>query len=70
LGALGDRQATLNLVAALNDNDQAVRQLAATSLGQIGDARAKTALFSALNDQSPSVRLQSALAWPNWEMRA
>lgn len=50
------------LVAALSDDDAAIRYWGATGLGNLGQAAASTqpALTAALNDPSPSVRIAAA----------
>ena len=50
------------LLAALEDEDPALRARAATLLGQIGDGRARVPLLMALVDEEPAVRTSAVLA--------
>ncbi len=50
------------LLAAVDDSDDEVRQLAITALGEIGDARAVPRLLRAAEDDRPSMRYQATIA--------
>ena len=50
------------LLAAVDDEDDEVRQLAITALGEIGDARAVPRLVRAAEDPRPSMRYQAVIA--------
>jgi HEAT repeat protein len=67
--ALGDvedsvekRRAVEALIAALDDNQYAVRAEACASLGQLGDASALPHLIKRLDDGEPAVRQNAAIA--------
>ncbi len=59
LGRIGDRRATVALIAALGDRELAVA--AAGALARIGDADAFEALIALLGDADPAIR-QSVIA--------
>jgi len=50
------------LVAAVDDDDDEVRQMALTALGEIGDERALTRMSRASHDEHASVRYQAVIA--------
>jgi HEAT repeat protein len=63
--ALADAEATERsdaLVAAIDDDDDEVRQLAITALGEIGDERAVPRLLRAAEDERASMRYQATIA--------
>ncbi len=56
------------LVAALEDDDDEVRQLAITALGEIGDERAVPRLVRAAEDERASMRYQAVIALARLEI--
>jgi HEAT repeat protein len=56
------------LIAALDDDDDEVRQLAITALGEIGDERAVPRLLQAAEDVRASMRYQSTIALARLEI--
>src|SRR6185312_9974327 len=55
------------LLAAVDDDDDEVRQLAITALGEIGDARAAPRLLRAAEDERPAMRYQATIALAHME---
>jgi HEAT repeat protein len=51
-----------DLIRAVDDDDDEVRQLAMTALGEIGDGRAAERLGKAAEDDRPSMRYQATIA--------
>ncbi len=63
--ALADAEATERsdaLLAAIDDDDDEVRQLAITALGEVGDERAVPRLLRAAEDERASMRYQATIA--------
>ena len=54
-----------DLIRAVDDDDDEVRQLAITALGEIGDARAVPRLARAAEDERASMRYQAVIALAN-----
>jgi HEAT repeat protein len=62
LGELGDKRTVEPLIAALQDEDESVREIAAGTLGRLGDERAVDPLTAALQDKNRFVREAAARA--------
>jgi HEAT repeat protein len=57
LGSIGDRSAFNQLIEAINDKDERVRQGVIIALGKIGEPKAFNLVLAALSDSSLNVRL-------------
>jgi hypothetical protein len=62
LGEIADTRAVEPLIAALEDDEEYVRQHAAEALGKIGDSRAVEPLIAVLDDISSGMREAGARA--------
>ena len=62
LESMGDAQAVLPLINALQDVDSTVRCFAISSLGALRDVRAVESLIPFLNDVEPDMRCAAAVA--------
>ena len=62
LESMGDAQAVLPLINALQDADSTVRRFAISSLGALRDVRAVESLTPFLNDVEPDMRCAAAVA--------
>lgn len=62
LGEVGDAQAILPLINALEDTDSTVRRFAISSLGHLRDLRAIDALIPFLADQEADMRCAAVIA--------
>ena len=62
LESMGDAQAVLPLINALQDVDSTVRRFAISSLGALRDVRAVESLIPFLNDVEPDMRCAAAVA--------
>ena len=60
--AEGGRVHAAPLIAAVDDDDDEVRQLAITALGELGEPSAVTRLVRAAEDDRPSMRYQAVIA--------
>ena len=62
LESMGDTQAVLPLIDALQDSDGTVRRFAISSLGALRDVRAAESLIPFLDDMEPDMRCAAAVA--------
>ena len=62
LESMGDTQAVLPLITALQDADSTVRRFAISSLGALRDVQAVEPLIPFLNDAEPDMRCAAAVA--------
>lgn len=62
LESMGDTQAVLPLIDALQDSDGTVRLFAISSLGALRDVRAAESLIPFLEDMEPDMRCAAAVA--------